>query len=136
MRSETCRKGEIAKCEVLRRAYERDIVVSIPTIDADYDLVFDVDGKLIKAQVKYASGKPSNSTGSVFLDLRRTTRNGKVLTYQRHEVDVLLVYLADEDKVVWLPPDVWDGKSSVTIRTKPSKNRQLKGLRLASDYEW
>jgi len=136
MRSETCRKGEIAKCAVLKRAYEKGVVVSIPTIDADYDALLDVGGRFVRAQIKYVDGKVSHSTGSVFLGLRRTTRNGKVLVYSRDDIDIILAYLPSIDAVLWLPCELWEGKTSVTIRTHSTKNNQKSGVVLAHDLMW
>lgn len=135
MRSETTRKGEIAKCKVLLRSYEKGIAVSVPTVDCDYDLIIDQEGKLHRVQVKYAAGK-SGASGSVLLNLRRTTRNKKVLVYEAKNVDAILVYLPATDRVVWLPPKLWAGKTSLTIRYEPTKNNQAKVLLNAKDYFW
>jgi hypothetical protein len=136
MRSDTVRRGEIAKCEVLRRAYEKGVVVSLPTVDTDYDAILEIDGKLYRGQIKYANSKASNSAGAILLYLRRTTRNKRRLVYTRDKVDVMLVYLPAIDKVLWLPPKVWDGKTTLSIRTAPSKNgQQYPGLQ-AADHVW
>lgn len=111
MRSETQRKGELAKCKVLFRAYEKGMLVSEPTIDADYDLIIDDNDHLFRCQVKYADSSPSNSSGCVKLGLRRTTRNGKILLYDPKHIDAILVYLHKVDKIVWLPAEKWIGKN-------------------------
>lgn len=135
MRSETCRKGEIAKCAVLKRAYEKDIVVSIPTIDTDYDAVMEVEGRLLRVQVKYIDACAKNN-GSVELGLRRTTRNRKVLLYSREEIDAIVAYIPSVDKVIWMPHELWDGRSSMTIRISPTKNNQKSRVVMLDDYLW
>lgn len=136
MRSETIRKGEIAKCRVLLRAYEKGVTASVPTIETDYDLVLDVKGQLVRVQVKYAGASPSRASGAVELGLRRTTWTKKVLTYSPREIDALLVFIPQLDAVVWLPPKVWAGKTSLTLRYEDSRNRQKKRVLDARDFVW
>jgi hypothetical protein len=137
MRSETCRKGEMAKSKVIFRAYEKGIIVSIPTIEVDYDLVMDIDGVLKKIQVKWCdSATRRGSEGSVFLTLRRTTRSNKQLTYSEDAVDLLMVYLPKIDKVICLPPDIWHEKSSLTIRYSKAMNNQKSKVLMAENYVW
>ena len=136
MRSETQRRGELAKCKVMFRAYEKGIIVSEPTVDADYDLVLDVERRLWRCQVKYTSSPSSNSIGAVQLSLRRTTRNRKELVYTIGDIDAILVYLAPCDTVLWLPEELWDGKTSLQIRYREAKNRQKSRIIWYKDYEW
>ena len=133
MRSETQRKGEVARLKVMLRAYERGNVVSVPTVDAPYDLVIDVDG-LKRVQVKYADG--GKAEGSAVLWLRRNSKSGKTLQYKKDELDALAVYIPAIDKVLWFEPCDFLGKSSLAIRYAPAKNKQEKGVIWADNFVW
>lgn len=135
---ETHKKGELAQLKVEIRALEKDIVVCRPTTEARFDLVFVDESGCQRIQVKYADHTDRRHAGNgVELDLRRECRNdGNKKTYSRDEIDAVIVYLPAVDKLVWLGPEEFDGKSSITFRLAPSANGQKKGIRLVSDYEW
>jgi hypothetical protein len=134
---QTHRKGEIACCEVKRHALDKDVIVSKPEIEARYDLVLDVDGKLYRAQVKYVDRAPSGCVGSIEVDLRKQCRNnGKTKKYSEKEVDVVLAFLPSTRQILWIPPSLFSGRSSISFRTEPAKNGQKKGVLMAQDYVW
>lgn len=129
-------KGHLAAQKVELRAAEKGVVCSNPSIPCRYDRILDVDGKLVRVQVKYAARKPSHSVGAVSAKLYHTTRAGKDQVYQRGEVDALLVYIPHIDKVLWFPEDVFIGKKFLNIRYEPAKNGQTKGCLMAEEYHW
>jgi hypothetical protein len=130
----TFEKGEIAMLKVQLRALEKGVVVSKPTVESRYDLILDFNGKLFRAQVKYAGDELG---GAVQLDLRKETRNnGKKKVYLATEIDAVLVYIPQIDAVLWLPPDKFHGKQSINIRFNPCKNHQKSGISLANDLRW
>lgn len=88
--------------------------------------------------MKYADAKMSQSSGSVFLDLRKVTRGNKrgKLFYTASEVDVLLVYLPKIDRVIWLESEHFHCKTAITIRYQATKNNQAKGCLMAEDHFW
>jgi hypothetical protein len=124
-------KGGIAELRAQLRAAEKGMVVSVPTTPCRYDLILDDGAKLIRAQVKYAEAEPSNCNGSVQVDLRR---RGEV--YATDEVDLLLVYIPQVDKVLAFEPSVFCNRSMLVIRFEPPKNMQKKGVVLYSDFIW
>ncbi len=129
----THKKGQIAVCEVQRRALDHDIIISIPTTEERYDLVMD-DGKLHRVQVKYGDG--GKSEGSIFVDFRRVCRNnGYSKNYTSEEIDLILAYLPKVDKVVFIPPELFHNKTGLTIRTSPTKNNQTKGITFLEDLK-
>lgn len=121
----TYRKGQIAVCRVLERAAELGWIASIPFTEARYDLVLDQgDGKLLRVQVKYCDSKQRNSQCSVRLDLRKECRNnGKVKTYSSSEIDVILVYIPQVQKICWLRTELFHGKNQISIRLSESRNK-------------
>lgn len=118
------------------RAIELGFIPSKPIFDTRYDLILDDSKKLMKIQVKYADGKMSNSDGSVRVKLEYNDRKRNVYTYQKGEIDGLIVYIPKIDRLCFLPQDIYIGKRNLCIRIKPSKNHQSKGVLFAKDYLW
>lgn len=135
MQLNTQQRGQVAQLKIEQQAILRGLVVSRPSIDARYDIVID-DGKILqRVQVKYASGKPSHSNGAVNIPLRKQHKN-RALTYSGIEVDMILVYVPEVDKIVRLLPEHFSGKQQVVIRFKPPTNGQLKGVNRIEDFLW
>jgi len=133
----TYQKGEIARMKVLLRAAEKGIVVCVPTVEARYDLVMEIDGTLHRVQVKYTDCMTKCASGSVFLDLRKETRNnGKKRPYTKKEVDLILVYVLKTDTVVCLEPKHFHNKHSLTLRYDVPANNQKKNVHLISEMTW
>jgi hypothetical protein len=130
-------KGAIACAAFDKRALEKGGIVSIPCVEARYDRVLDLDGKLFRVQVKYSDRESTHSAGSIHVDLA-SYGGGRVRhgSYDRSEVDAVVVYLPRADVLCWLGPDVFEDRSTVILRTAPTRNGQTAGVRFASDYEW
>jgi hypothetical protein len=62
-------KGQLAVSMAELRAFELGYIPCRPLYDTRYDLVLDNGNKLLKAQVKYADGRPSNAKGAVVVKL-------------------------------------------------------------------
>jgi hypothetical protein len=103
----------------------------VPTLPARYDLVLDYGGRLYRAQVKYADSKSPTSQGVIRVDLRRRKR-----CYTKEEIDVLLVYVPQIDKVCWFGPEFFDNKVGLQLRIAPTLNGQKAGCRMVDDYIW
>jgi hypothetical protein len=133
---QTGAKGTLAVLKVLERCLEKGITASLPTIETRYDVVLDIDGKLWRAQVKYTDGKSGHSTGCVVVRTRSSNVAQGSRKYTEKEIDVILGYAPKTGKIYWLPPDVWRGKNSVTLRVDAAKNGQTTGLIEAVKFEW
>ena len=84
-------KGQLAVSKTELRALELGYLPSRPLFDTRYDLIIDDHKSLIRAQIKYADGKSSNSSGAVVVKLEYTDRKNLNHTYEDSEVDVLIV---------------------------------------------
>ena len=137
MLADQMRKAETAMMKVGIRALQLGASVSKPIFEgARYDYIIERDGKLYRAQVKYADGKNKTADGVVVLNLRKQIKKNKNHPYNKDEVDVLVVYMPKIDKVCWFGPEVFCGKQSLSIRISPAKNGQSKGCLAAEDYLW
>jgi len=131
------RKAEIAMMKVGMRALQVGAFVSKPIFEgARYDYIIERDGKLNRAQVKYADGKLHRATGAVYLNLRKQIKKDKNCPYNENEVDALVVYVPKIDKVCWFEPEVFCGKHALYIRVAPTKSGRVKGCLAAEDYLW
>lgn len=124
-------KGILAVLRVQERALTKGWLVSAPTNPCRYDLVLDDGKRLYRAQVKYANSPSPHSQGAYRLDLKKRGR-----TYSRAEVDVVIAYLPNGDKICWFEPEVFDGKKTLYIRVAPTKNGQRSKCILADDHRW
>jgi hypothetical protein len=129
-------KGQLALTKTELRALELGYVPSRPIFDTRYDLIIDTLEGLKRVQVKYANGKPSQSLGSVIVNLLMKIGEKKVFTYKNKEVDGLIVYIPKIDKLCFIPPHMFVGKRNLCIRLEKPKNNQTKGVIFASDYYW
>lgn len=123
--------GELACLKVEMKALELGAVVSKPSVEyTRYDRVIDWGGKLYRAQVKGLSNYSTRVAGSVTVDLRKS---GNV--YTATDIDVMVVYLPELDKVYWLPIELFTGTTKV-FRYSLAKNGQQHRCTEIGQYEW
>lgn len=96
------------------------------------DMIVEVNSKLIKLQVKYATEK----NGVAHLLIKKSGPNGYRYTYTENDVDIFSVYLPNEDKVVFVPAKLaCKNKTTMNIRYRESKNRQKFNVHHISEFE-
>jgi hypothetical protein len=127
----TEQKGQIALLKVQLEAARKGAVVLLPTTPERFDLGLYYQGHFYRAQVKYADGKIPNAQGGVRLDLKRRKR-----LYTEDEIDILLVYIPQIDKICWLRPSAFHNKTGICLRLQPAKNGQRNGCRMVDDFIW
>jgi hypothetical protein len=132
----THQKGEIAQLKVQLRAAEKGIVLSKPVVDSRYDFILDDGQKLERIQVKYASGKQPHSQGSIKINLKSWEGRKLRRRYCPREVEALLVYIPQIDEILRFEANVFCERASFTVRIKPAKNGQTKGILNAKDFIW
>lgn len=134
---EQLRKADFARIKVELRALELGVVCSRPVVEGTrYDCILDTGDRLYRAQIKYGDGKSTCSLGVVAVNLRKQIGKNKNHPYLEREVDVVLVYVPKIDAICWFGPEIFSGKSALSIRIAPSRNGQMKGCLLASNYLW
>ena len=103
MPSETTIKGELTCLKFEQRAIEKNVVVSRPNIECEYDRIADCNGKLYRVQIKYADSKPSNSHGAVQAHIGKTGEtHGTHKPYDENDIDVIFFYIPKVYKVCLL----------------------------------
>jgi hypothetical protein len=122
------RKGSIAESAIVHAAIKLGLSVSKPLTDGDrYDLIFDLDPRLVRVQCKWAT-----LVGDVVIvrcySCRRTrdglTRKG----YSSNEIDALAAYCNDLDRCFYFPMDWLDGRATIQLRLGPTRNNQHSGI--------
>lgn len=138
-------KGEFAKLKVEQRAVEKGWIASRTVENSRYDLVLDNGRKLFRVQVKYASACPGHNTkGAVVANLRSGNGDSRNLKYSRlksrtytsKEIDAVVVYIPQIEKVCWFGKKHFHKKGHITIRYELPLNKQKTKLCMACDFVW
>lgn len=130
--SNTLLKGKITelKCELW--FLEHGYLVSIPDIPYQYDFLVDVNGKILKIQVK-TSTEEADKSGIVFKVCSMTHNNTGYIrrNYSENDVDYFMTYYNNN---YYLIPFSECGVKEKKIRFTLPKNGQTKGICFAKDY--
>lgn len=79
--------------------------------------------------------KYATSNGNVIRAVIRSSSAWVSHRYTTDEVDWIAIYEATTSACFYLPAYVWDGRSQLALRLRPTLNGQCKGIRWASDFE-
>ena len=120
-------KGDIAEQAVILQALKHGWGVLKPVGDRlPYDMVFDIDGKFMKIQVKSAWFDESRQ--NYVVDNRRTKTNRRVMLrekYSESDFDFAVIYLEEIHIFYIMPVDIFISYSS-EIHLVETKKRQRK----------
>jgi hypothetical protein len=115
--------------ELVRRGYQ--VLIPFGT-NQRYDLVFDLDGRFIRAQCKTGrlrKGCVLFNTQSV-----RTNTRGWLTRGYNGEAEIFLIYCPENERIYAVPVEEAPA-SSGSLRVDETRNGQEEGIRWASDYE-
>jgi len=126
-RMDTKTKGDIAEQAAVLEGLRRGWGVLKPVGDRlSYDIVFDVQGSLVRVQVKNAwFDKKANN---FVVDIRRTKTNRRKMIrafYKTTDFDFALVYLEEKNIFYVFPVEVFIGYGS-TVQMVETDKRQRK----------
>lgn len=130
----TDQKGAIAELAITLRAVEMGLDVYRPVVEGGrYDLIFDVGGRLLRVQCKWASRQ-----GAVVLvrcmSCRRTKDGLLHRGYESHEIDGVAAYCAELDRCFFLPIDQVAGRKAIHLRLGRARNSQSLLVNWADDF--
>ena len=102
--------------------------------DSRYDFIADINGKLIRIQVKHACDSHIDEGYITFKTSNKTTKNGEFVKHQytEEQIDYFATFY---DGKCYLIPVSETGSSMKSLRFKPPANNQTKGITFAKDYE-
>lgn len=124
-------KGNLTELQCLTAFISEGCGVSIPYGDnSKYDFIADVNGKLLKIQVKTSSLK---NDGAIKFSCRTTHVNCAGVKNERYSADEIDFFATYWDNQCYLIP-VAECSVEKTLRFIPPKSGQLKGISFAKDY--
>jgi hypothetical protein len=129
-------KGDLAELMVATDLRRRSFKIAIPFgEDCDFDLVLIRGDRLERVQVKYAE------SNGIVIPVRCSSHsltNGKVRRTKRYTaktIDLLAVYDRTSDCCYYLQAsELGEGRSTLSLRLKPARNKQYIGTRPAANY--
>jgi hypothetical protein len=123
-------KGDLAVAHAYTDLMDQGYLVLWPSTEhAPFDLVAYRDGQFLRVQVKY---RQARSDGAVTVEFKTgwSDRHGyHPLPMDKTEVDILCVYCPMTNDCYYVRPQ--DHGGHVTIRIRPSRNNQSKGVHVA-----
>lgn len=95
----TNQKGKITELQVLTKIIELGYSVSIPYGNSDrYDQIWDINGTLIRVQIKTARWKTNEQKAIIFTS--KSTVNGKGTKYSKKDIDYFATFWDNEVYIV------------------------------------
>ena len=128
-------KGAIAEAVIAAEAIKLGIAVLEPVAEhTRYDLAFDLGGRLLRVQCKWANCK--GDVVYVHLAGYRLSGRGSVRsTYSADEIDAVAAYCHELERVYLLPIGLVAGRSGLQLRLCPPRNAQRAAINWATKYE-
>lgn len=122
-------KSDIAESAAITELLKRRFRVLKPMGDRlPYDLALDLNGKLLRIQIK--SGWFSSSQNAYIVDVRRTKTNRRRMLrsyYSKNDFDFAILYLEDCHVFYIMPITVFSSfKSSISLIEKTKRQRKPK----------
>ena len=129
-------KGAVAEQAIVLAAMKAGIPVLRPVADhGRTDLALDINGHLLRVQVKWGRLSKAGDVVIVLLRTSRCTTHGHVRgTYGEGEVDLFAVHCGELDRSFLLPAGEFVGRQHVTLRLTPARNGQRACITLADDF--
>lgn len=129
-------KGDIAEIETQLKALKLGWNVLIPVGDRlPYDLVFVIDNKFVKIQVKSAWA----NNDIYVVDVRRTKTNRRVMKRAKYEIndfDFAVIYIQNLDVFYVMPFDVFNSYcGAITFNENVSRQRKPKSYEFRESWD-
>ena len=131
MRQNTKTIGDIAELKAAAHLAELGYFISRPLTDnAPYDLIVDIEGQLLKVQVK----SRALVKGAVSVGLTRRSHKSR-LAYGEGDFDIMALYCSTTDAFAFIPwKEMQNLSSGISLRIDPPKNGQQIGIRYFKEY--
>lgn len=131
LKDNTKTMGDLAEMKVACHLLEQGHSVSVPIGDnAPYDLIADINGKLVKIQVKART----QTNGRVEVQMESRMRNFRY-AYTPEHWDILAVYNVTTNELAFLNWSDIDGRKGIILRSEAPKNNQSKGVSFFKDFK-
>ncbi len=100
-----------------------------------YDLIFDLDGRLVQVQCKWGA----RYEDVIIVRCRSCRRTREGLLHRRYtpdEIDAFAAYCADTDRCYYLPIKRFSYSRAIRLRLGPTRSNQRRGINWAKDHEF
>lgn len=125
--------GNLTELQCITSFYELGYKVSLPYgEDSRYDFIVDIDGILIKVQVKTCRVLEDNSV--ITFSCRSTRINSQGCYHRQYSKDEIDYFCTYYNNKCYLIP-VEECSNEKRLRLKPPKNNQRGKINYAKDYE-
>ena len=126
-------KGNLTELQCITAFYELGYQISIPYGEnSRYDFIADINGKLIKVQVKTSSTKDEGKSFEFSCRSTRVNAQGSLSrSYTAEEIDYFCTYF--NNKCYLIP--ISECSRSKKLRLEPPASNQKVGINMAIDYE-
>lgn len=131
-------KGAVAEQAIVLAAMKAGVRVLRPVGEhGRVDLALDINGELLRVQVKWGQLSPARDVVTARIGTCRCTPRGYVRgTYSENEVDLFAVYCGELDRCFLLPARLLATKTWVTLRLTAPRNGQESCINLADDFSF
>ena len=130
----TKQKGNLTELQCLAGFVEQGYNVSIPYgEDSKYDFIADIDGKLIRVQVKTSSLR-KDTEGAISFPCRSTHKNFNGVSNVRYTSKDIDYFATSWENKIYLVP-VQECSTEKSLRFELPKNGQKTNICFAKDYE-
>ena len=130
-------KGNAAELAIAAEAAKLGLEVYHPlTEHGRCDLVLGIAGRLYRVQCKWGSRVGEKIQVRLNTSRHSPTRGYITKTYVRAEIDLVAVHCAALQSNYLLPPELFENRSTVWLRTGQAKNGQRASLNWAAAYEF
>jgi hypothetical protein len=128
-------KGAVAEAAIAAAAIELGLTVLRPLCEGRrYDLVFDLEPRLLRVQCKLALKR--RGVLVVHARTNRCTPAGYVSRgYTPDEIDAVATYTPDLRSCHLIPASKLAGRTIIHLRLEATQNNQAEGVNWARDYE-
>ena len=128
-------KGAIAEAAIALEAMKLGISVLRPMMEgARYDLVLDVDDRLVRVQCKLARRQADIVSvpcrGSYYTPGKGYIRS----RYTAEEIDGIAAYCPEMNKCFWIPIERCANVTMLNLRLTPTRNGQRAAVNMAGDF--
>jgi hypothetical protein len=129
-------KADIAESAVVTELLRRGFKVLKPVGDRlPYDLAIDIEGTLLRVQVKSAWFR----NGAYFVDSRRTKTNRRQMLRDRYsadDFDFAILYIDDLKVFYIMPVDVFSSyKSAISLVEKSTRQRRARSYKYRESWK-
>jgi hypothetical protein len=125
----------MATTAVVADLVEHNFGVSVPVFPMAYDLIADDGNQLHRVLVEVAcEDEQEGVIVARLVQTRWTSRGAEQRVYTSAEIDWFAIYEVGSKSIFYVPIHEVECMTRITLQTRPTRNNQQTGVRLAEHY--